>query len=101
MLTYFDNNTKINLDLLGNLSKFKTEFNIDYLSIYLVDNKRIYNVEEIGTEITDTALSLKILQNNNIVSLAYDSLKPVYHLIEDDDAIIPMNKNFIEEVCIC
>ncbi|KXG76937.1 Cyclic di-GMP phosphodiesterase response regulator RpfG [Fervidicola ferrireducens] len=100
MLTYFDNNTKINLDLIESLSNFKTEFNIDCLSIYLVDNKRIYDVEEIGTEITDTALSLKILQNNNIVSLACESLKPVYHLIEDDDTIVPMNKNFIEEVCI-
>lgn len=100
MLTYFDFNTKINLDLLESLSNFKEEFNINSLIIYLIDNKRIYNVEEVGAEIIDTALSLKILQNNNIVSLACDSLKPVYHLIEDDDAVAPMNKNFMEEVCI-
>lgn len=100
MFTYFDNDIEINLDLIESLSNFKAEFNINCLSIHLVDNKKIYNVEEIGTEIIDSAFSSQIIQNNNIISLACDSLKPVYHLVEGDDTIVPINKNFIEEVCI-
>ncbi|MDI6601375.1 MAG: HD-GYP domain-containing protein [Thermoanaerobacteraceae bacterium] len=97
MLTYFDN-IEINLDLIESLSDFKKEFNINCLSILLVDNRKIYNVEEIYT-VNNCQASL-FLQNNTIVYLACDSLKPVYHLVEDDDIVAPLNKNFVEEVCI-
>lgn len=40
MLTYFDNDIEINLDLIESLSNFKAEFNINCLSIHLVDNKK-------------------------------------------------------------
>lgn len=96
MLTFFDN-TPISLGLLEALSDFRTKFNIDCLNVGLVEDKKIYEIYKFCR--TDECL-LSYLQENNVIHIACNNLKPVYHVVEGDDTIIPINKNFIEEVCI-
>ena len=100
MLKYFDN---INgtLDLIERLSNFKTEFDINCLSIFLVDQNKIYCIEKIDV-VNDTSCcyTSPVLHDNNIIYFACNSLKPLYHLTEDDDTIVLMEKDIVEEVCI-
>ncbi|WP_434644059.1 HD-GYP domain-containing protein [Thermoanaerobacterium thermosaccharolyticum] len=103
MLTYFDN---INgaLDLTEMLSNFKTEFDINCLSIFLVDQSKIYCIKKIDA-VNDTSCCYpspvsRDNHNNNIIYFACNSLKPLYHIAEDDDTIVSMEKDIVEEVCI-
>ncbi|ABP66018.1 metal dependent phosphohydrolase [Caldicellulosiruptor saccharolyticus DSM 8903] len=94
----FLNDTPVNLGLLKALSDFQTKFNIDYLNIGVIDaNKKIYEAYKF-CKTGDFQLSY--LQENNVIHVAYNNLKPVYHVVESDDPIVPINKSFVEEICI-
>ncbi|WP_096230188.1 hypothetical protein [Thermoanaerobacterium sp. RBIITD] len=100
MLTYFEN-IKGTLDLTGRLSNFKTEFDINCLSIFLVDQNKIYCIEKIDV-VNDTSCCypLPVSHDNNIIYFACNSSKLLYHLTKDDDTIVSMEKDIVEEICI-
>lgn len=100
MLTYFEN-IKGTLNLTERLSNFKTKFDIICLSIFLVDQNKIYCIEKIDVvNGTSCCYPLLVSHYNNIIYFKYNSSKLLYHLTEDDDTIVSMEKDIVKEICI-
>ncbi|MGB9812634.1 MAG: HD-GYP domain-containing protein [Thermovenabulum sp.] len=99
MNTCFDK-IKEDIDLIKNLSVFKNEFNIENISILLVNKNKVFFIEELCSN--NNSINSKFpstLDNNNLISLACEKNKPIY-FYEENDIIYPLNKNFVEELCL-